>query len=392
MTVTVLEVGPAAVRRIAPLPMVRPEATIVGAALQAGDDAVALLDERPVDVTALWRSVIGSAVQASSATMTVVVPSWWPECRVRRIAETASILVSDVVTVSRSRLLANNMTDDIVVIEIADEVIAVAAGESVAVLGRSCTADAVARAAIGAGHGEARIVIDTPVGVGGVGDTGRRIRSALEERGVTAAIVEIADVTAPAETAAPARIRRRWVHTPAVAAAASVAVVMCAMGIAAAHQKPAAPNTAGGDATNLVEGRITVRIPLHWAVTRVTAGPGSRRVQVNSTTDHDAALHITQSYVPGERLGTTSEVMARALAEQPAGVFVDFRPHDQRAGRPAVTYREVRGGRDIRWVVLLDGATRISIGCQSAPGREDAIAAVCDDAVGSAREVTGTAQ
>lgn len=391
VTATVLEVGPAAVHRIAPLPVVRPDATLVAAALRAGDDAVVLLDERPTDVTALWRSVIGSAVDANPAAMTVVVPSWWPQCRVGRIAEAAATVAADVVAMSRSQLFAHHTSDDIVVIEIADEVIAVTAGESVAVLARSCAADAVAHAAIGAGHGAARIVIDTPVGVVGVGETARRIRSALEDRGVTVAVVEIADVTRPAEFAVPATTRRRRsARTPAVAAAASVAVVMSAMGIAAAHQKPASVNPAGSDTTNLVERRVTVRIPLRWNVTRVTAGPGSRRVQVESVTDRDAALHITQSYVPGEKLDTTSEVMARALAEQPAGVFVDFRPRDQRAGRPAVTYREVRDGRDIRWVVLLDGATRISIGCQSAPGREDTIAGVCDDAVRSAREVAGT--
>jgi len=391
VTATVLEVGPAAVRRTAPLPIVVPDATLVAAALQAGDDAVVLLDECTTDVPTLWRSVIGSAVDPNPAAITVVVPSWWPRPRVGRIIEAAATVAADVVAMSRSQLFAHNTTDDIVVIEIADEIVAVTAGESIAVLARSCTADTVARAAIGAGHGAARVVIDTPVGVVGVGDTARGIRSALEDRGVTVVVVEITDLARPADTTVPAPTqRRRSARTPAVAAAASVAVVMCAMGIVAAHQKPAPPNPAGGDGTNLVEGRITVRIPLRWNVTRVTAGPGSRRVQVTSVTDHDAALHITQSYVPGETLGTTSEVMARALAEQPAGVFVDYRPRDQRAGRPAVTYREVRDGRDIWWVVLVDGATRISIGCQSAPGREDAIAGVCDEAVRSAREVTGT--
>jgi type VII secretion-associated protein (TIGR03931 family) len=68
-------------------------------------------------------------------------------------------------------------------------------------------------------------------------------------------------------------------------------------------------------------------------------------------------------------------------------VFVDFNPDDRRSGRPAVTYREVRAGHDIRWTVITDGEVRIGIGCQSAVGREESIAAVCEQAIGSARQI-----
>lgn len=391
VTAAVLEVGPAAVRRISPLPVVRPDAMMVAAALAGVDDGVVLLDERPVDVMALWRSIIVSAVGSEPATMTIVVPSWWSQRRVGRVADAATTVADDVVAVSRSQLIARSTDPDIVIVEIADDVIAVTAGESVTMLARSCDADGVARAAIGAARGATRIVIDPPFGVVGADESSRRIRAALEDRGVAGAVVQIADVAPVTRPAVTTTYQRRSPFTPAAVAGASVALVMCVVGIAMAHPKPSTPAPAD-DATNLVEGRITVRIPLRWSVTRVTAGPGSRRVRVNSATDGGAALHITQSYVPGEKLDTTSEVLQRAVAEQPAGVFVDFQPRDRRAGRPAVTYREVRDGRDIRWVVLVDGATRISIGCQSAPGREDAIRGVCDEAVRSAREITGTPQ
>jgi type VII secretion-associated protein (TIGR03931 family) len=147
---------------------------------------------------------------------------------------------------------------------------------------------------------------------------------------------------------------------------------------------------AAADSTSLVEGRIAVAIPPHWLVQRITAGPGSRRVQVSSGADADTALHITQSYAPETTLAEAAEVLGRAVADQPPGVFVDFRSADDVAGRPAVTYREVRAGRVIRWSVVLDRSTRISIGCQSAPGHEDNVRAVCDQAVRSAHEV-GTA-
>ncbi len=104
------------------------------------------------------------------------------------------------------------------------------------------------------------------------------------------------------------------------------------------------------------------------------------------------ALHVTQSYAPEETLDGAAQVLRRALDKEPAGTFVDFNPADSPAGRAAVTYREVRAGRDVRWTVVVDGSTRISIGCQSAPGREDSINLVCDDAIRSAREVGGTPQ
>jgi type VII secretion-associated protein (TIGR03931 family) len=60
------------------------------------------------------------------------------------------------------------------------------------------------------------------------------------------------------------------------------------------------------------------------------------------------------------------------------------------AGRPAVTYREIRPGRVIRWSVVQAGSVRVCIGCQSAPGRDEAVRAACEQAVRSARELVGT--
>jgi type VII secretion-associated protein (TIGR03931 family) len=117
---------------------------------------------------------------------------------------------------------------------------------------------------------------------------------------------------------------------------------------------------------------------------RVVDGPGSARVQVTSPSDPELALHVTQSSVPDETLTGTAERLKRAIDAEPAGVFVDFNPSGTSAGRPAVTYREVRAGHQVRWTVLLDGAVRISIGCQSRPGGEDAVREVCEQAVRSA--------
>lgn len=137
----------------------------------------------------------------------------------------------------------------------------------------------------------------------------------------------------------------------------------------------------------LVEGRVAVQVPPLWTVERITGGPGSRRVQVSSPSEADVALHITQSYAPEMTLAEAADVLRRAIASQPAGVFVDFRADDVVVGRPAVTYREIRPGRVIRWAAIPAGATRIGIGCQSPPELEHAVRSACDEAVRSARDL-----
>lgn len=384
LAAAVVEIGPAAVRRIAPSPA-EADAGMTAAALAGIDDPVVLLEERPVDTSGLWRRVIGSVLQPPPVRLTVVVPSWWSRPRVSRVMDAAGAAGADVVAVPRSRVFAGSAAEDVVVIEIADDVIAVTAGDSTALLPRSCDPARVSSAA----PDGPRVVIDAPAGVTGVDEAATRILAALLSGGRAAEIVPIGAAVAATRPVSTPIATRRSRFRPAVVAGGAVAVVMCAVGVATEHPRPAGgPSDA---TTELVEGRITVRVPADWNVTRVTAGPGSRRVQVTAGGDHYAALHITQSYVPGESLGATAELLQRELDRQPPGVFTDFRARDQRAGRAVVSYREVRGAREIGWVVLVDGATRIAIGCQVAAGSSDTVHEACDGAVRSAREITGTA-
>ncbi|MGB9308134.1 MAG: type VII secretion-associated protein, partial [Mycobacterium sp.] len=139
--------------------------------------------------------------------------------------------------------------------------------------------------------------------------------------------------------------------------------------------------------TFLVEGRVALTVPANWPTQRVLAGPGSARVQITSPSDPEVALHVTQTPVAGETLGSAAERLKRAIDAEPAGVFVDFNPTGSSAGRPAVTYREVRAAHQVRWSVLVDGAVRISVGCQSRPGGDDAVRQVCEQAVRTAHAV-----
>jgi type VII secretion-associated protein (TIGR03931 family) len=138
--------------------------------------------------------------------------------------------------------------------------------------------------------------------------------------------------------------------------------------------------------TALVEGHVTMQIPADWAVRRITTGPGSARVEAMSPQDAEAALHLTQAAVPDDSLATAAATLRRAMDAEPVGIFVDFHPADERAGRPAITYREIRPGHEIRWAVVLDGKVRIGIGCQSGAASAD-LTAACDEAVRSAHEI-----
>jgi type VII secretion-associated protein (TIGR03931 family) len=140
--------------------------------------------------------------------------------------------------------------------------------------------------------------------------------------------------------------------------------------------------------TLLVEARIAVMVPATWTARRITSGPGSARVQVVSPTDGNVALHITQSTVPQtSSLETTADSLLEALGEAADGAFVEFNPSDRRAGRDAVTYREIRVERHIAWTVLVDGTARIAIGCQSVSGRDELVREPCDRAIRSAHAV-----
>ncbi len=138
-----------------------------------------------------------------------------------------------------------------------------------------------------------------------------------------------------------------------------------------------------------MEGRVALEVPAEWPTQRIVAGPGSARVQVTSPSDPgDGAARDVQSRVALATFGATAEFLKHAIDAEPAGIFVDFNPAGRSAGRPAVTYREVRSDHDIRWTVLVDKAVRISIGCQSRHGQDDAMRQVCELAVRSARALS----
>ena len=384
--VTVVEVGPASVRVLGGPSAGEPDEAMVSAVLDGIDDAVALFDERPVVVAELMRAVMSSILVASPGRVVIVHPSWWSRARIDLVVQSSGA-ARKVVALSRSEVVrAAGHAGTL--IEIAGEFVAVA-GPGLRVFG-SGNIESIAAAAAEVGR-SGDVLLDAPAAIPGSAQTAEQLRVALAARGRSARDVDVAALA----DAAPSRRRVGGPVAALVAASLVLAAPVLPDGrelvlpdgrerVATPRPEVGAPDPA---AVSLVEGRIVVAVPLHWHVERVRSGSGSRRVQVGSPVDPDIALHITASYAPDSTLAQAAEVLGDAVADQTPGVFVGFRPAVEVAGRPAVTYREVRVGRVVDWSVVLSGSTRIGIGCQSAPDRTEVVRAVCEQAIRTAREL-----
>jgi type VII secretion-associated protein (TIGR03931 family) len=408
---TIIVTGPGAIRRLCcGTGVVADDHTseILQAALDAIDDQVALVDGRPVAVDSLWRTALRSLKCGNSdaqRTIHVIHPSWWPSSRVDLVAAAAATLADDVQVQPRSWLLrqASNAEPAAMVVEIAERLVAIA-GDDVVAVPRGAEPQPVAEAIVRligemAGGTTTAVLIDVSGAVAGAQALATLIAGRLRRSGRP--VVEIGDARLARLTVSAAvkaqdklprpqpvdagHVRSRVRMLGGLAAAATVLAAAVPAMAAVGHRAVPPVNTP--PTTFLVEGRVALTVPADWQTQRVVTGPGSARVQVNSPSDPEVALHITQSPIPDETLSATADQLRRAIDTEPAGVFVDFNPSGVTAGRPAVTYRELRASHHVRWTVLVDGSVRISVGCQSRPGGEDAVRDVCEQAVRSARAI-----
>lgn len=384
----VIEVGPATIRRLC---CGAGEPADIPAALEEWiDEPVALVDGEPVEVAELLRSVL--ACPAAVESIEIIHPSWWPARRVERVIAAARGLAGDVVTRPRARLLSDTFAAAAVV-EIATQLVAVTAAGITAeprIGSPDEVAAAVARRVRAAVPDRgAAVLIDAAAAVGGADVLAELIAEKLGDAAQVTVVdalpaVRVVEPAATPEPApAPARPDRRRRLAPAVVVAAGVV----ALGLGVDHDPPReAPAV-----TNLIEGRVTVQVPADWSLRRVTAGPGSARMEVVSPNEPQLMLHVTQAPAAGETLSAIAEPLQLAMkladVETP-GIFVDFDPSGSSAGRPAVTYREVRADHHVDWAVLVDRAVRIGIGCQSGSGDGDVLRPVCEQAVRSAHAIT----
>lgn len=339
---------------------------LAATALQCLDDELALVDDRPVLVDELLRDVLAAAV-GSARDVVLVHPSWWPAARVDRIAAAAPGGPGTVLA-RRSDVLASGSAT----VELSPDLIAVVAAGRRHLIARVPPATRVVEA-IAARLGDVPdVTVDAPAGTAGFAAA---VATRLRERGAVVTVTDDATLLDAARAASrrPRRIRPRAAAVT-VAVAAAGALTAAAVGL---------DDGSAADVAWVVEDRVTLEVPAHWAVERITAGPGSVRVRVVSPRDRSAVLHVAQTRVrTGQTLDATAASLQTALAEEPDGVFVDFVAHGTRAGREAITYRELRAGGAVDWTVVLDGGVRIAVGCQGA-----GVGPACDRAVASARAV-----
>lgn len=401
--IEVLELGPGSVRRLWPELEVCTDDDAVSAVLGGFDDPVVLIGDRPVDVASLWWRIAGSLCRPGSESPVLVHPGWWSEIRVQQVVEGLSRSgrrVDPVIAMTKAQFLADvggrGPAPTEVLIEIDAALIAISDGPRLAaVLERTSDVDRIVDEVRRCGGNPTTVLVDAPAGVPGAVDCADRICKALSNNDIRSSLVSFERIVAATMNAgglgqppSDGVVRRRFVRAR-VAAVATVALCMGGLAIARTEGfRHGEPET--DDAVVVVEGRVAARIPLAWKVEKVTAGPGSRRIRATSPDSGGTALHVTQSYTPGETLAATAEMLERALTVEAPDVFRGFNAHGSRAGRSAVTYQEARGSKIVDWFVVVDGATRIGIGCESPSGRERDVRAACDGAIESAHELKGT--
>jgi type VII secretion-associated protein (TIGR03931 family) len=409
MSTHVVEVGPNNIRQLCCSGKIVDDDEMVRAAFNSIDDPVTLIDLRPVTVASLWRTLLGSQACGSSDRAIVVHPSWWAPRRIDLVSAAAEVLAGEVVLRPRSWLLIQasplESQHATVVVEIADCFVVIT-GAAVAAEARRGEPERVVGAVIRSiremtSGVAAAVVIDAPSTVGGASALAAMIADKLRVsdrisavqvddarlKGLAARIIQdVSDTSESHATEAAGRGYRRH-RGPLLVAVLLIVAVFGVLGALTLCRHPVQVGD-GMPTTFLMEGHVALQVPLRWPMQRVVAGPGSARVRLTSPSDPEVALHVTQSQVAIATLSATAESLKHAIDAEPAGVFVDFNPVDTSADRPAVTYREVRSGHDIQWIVLVDKSVRISIGCQSRHGQDDAVRQVCDLAVRSARAVS----
>ncbi|MCV7124393.1 type VII secretion-associated protein, partial [Mycobacterium lacus] len=228
----VIEAGPGTVRRLCCGTGVvagHELAQMCRAALGAVDDAVALVDERPVAVDSLWRATLRSLDCGHREGILVLHPSWWPASRVGVVTAAAQTLVDhpdDIVARPRSWLLTRaspETSSDVTVVEIADRMVMVVGAEAAAVPRRT-GAHPIAEEVAGVISGmtpavTAVVLIDAPSTVTGAGALAASIADAV--RGGGTRVLEVDDARLARLARAAAQAARDEPARPSVTGSAA---------------------------------------------------------------------------------------------------------------------------------------------------------------------------
>ncbi|MUL48529.1 type VII secretion-associated protein [Mycobacterium sp. CBMA293] len=361
---------------------------LVSAALECLDEQLGLLGVAAVPADHIWRDAMAAAIDGAPS-VTVVCPTWWSAARGERVQRAAQAAGSRAVVSRRTDVLRGVAGEpDGLVVELGEDLVVMSEpGSPASVLHRddaaviddivACAADAQA------------MVIDAPFGVPGAPELAAEVQARLQDRGITSQILTCTDLLGDADSPgqpAEAEPRRSTKGHVAVVVTAGVAIAAAVgLGLSSRDGSSAAVAVSSlpAELTWLVEGRFAVQIPAGWTVERLVSGSGSPRLQVVSPEDRGQVLHVTQSVVPPRQtLDQAATSLREAAARLPDGVITDFDSSGLSAGRSAIRYREVRGGRTVDWSVILDGPVRIAVGCQGIAARPH-----CDTAIRTAHRV-----
>ena len=160
---TVVEVGPVAVRGQS-----RAEQHVESTALQCIDDEIAMLDEQPVAVTAVWRQVFSAVLPERVETAVLVCPTWWPSPRIARVREAAATRSTKVVVVQRADVLVVDVPGVPAVVEIAPEFVVIwRSGGVIAAEPRLGDDVDVIRSVVDGVGSATTVLVDAPRGVAG---------------------------------------------------------------------------------------------------------------------------------------------------------------------------------------------------------------------------------
>lgn len=168
-----------------------------------------------------------------------------------------------------------------------------------------------------------------------------------------------------------------------VGLAAAVILALGVAGLLARWPRPAAAVTAEPQRV----GPVTLTVPADWQRTELSGeaaddGRGLRAVFADGGDGRRLIVVVTAL-----RTGATKSSVARSLANRIAqrgdDVVVEFAPDTRYGGRPVISYREApASGPAVRWYIIVDGSTQVSVGCQAGTGSAP-IEGQCRVAVGS---------
>jgi len=355
------------------------DSELTDAAIACLDDDIGLVGTRVQDSQKIWADAIADVAGHSAIELTVICPSFWTATRIERIRQAAHTVASQVrIQDRRDALQQNAGRPDAPVIEVGRDLVVLARPDRPAVVLRR-SSPALVSTVHHALADDPCVIVDVPAGIAGAGQLAAELAGRLRASGTDVTVLGCADLCHAAEASV---VVRCWQSTLLASAAAATVIVLLALAVLTVPRSAAPRAVAAAESTWVVEGRVSMQVPVGWTVDRVVSGAGSARLRITAP-DRGGSIHLTQTPVPTRTsLAQSAWALRAAAASLRAGVIVDFNDAAMASGRPAVTYREIRSDATVQWTVLLDNTVRIAIGCQG-----PAIADTCDVAIRSAHRI-----